>query len=119
MPTNAIKKSFEFSTQCVRTPLSTILKEILKCLFPALDAKCRSKIIAMDTIYSNMLVINNISTCIQIFDTTKTLVTSISIMKIDKQFVNTLEDNIRKRGAMNKLVSYRSQAETSKRVQGI
>ena len=36
-------------------------------------------------------------------------------MKSDKQFVNTLEDNIRKRGAMDKLVSDRAQVEISKR----
>ena len=37
-------------------------------------------------------------------------------MKFDKQFINTLEDNIRKRGAMDKLISDSAQSELSKRV---
>lgn len=37
-------------------------------------------------------------------------------MNNDKQFVNKLEDNVRQRGAMNKLISDRSQVEISKRV---
>ena len=37
-------------------------------------------------------------------------------MKSDKQFVNTLEDNIRQRGAMDKLLSDRAQVEISKKV---
>ena len=37
-------------------------------------------------------------------------------IKTDGEFVNTLEDNIRKRGAMDKLVSDRAQAEISNKV---
>ena len=37
-------------------------------------------------------------------------------MKTDSQFVNTLEDNIRERGAMSKLISHCAQVELSKRV---
>jgi hypothetical protein len=34
-------------------------------------------------------------------------------MSNDKQFINTLEDNIRYRGAMDKLISDRAQLEIS------
>ena len=37
-------------------------------------------------------------------------------MKNDKQFVNTLEDNIRKRRAMEKLISDSAQSEIFNRV---
>jgi len=37
-------------------------------------------------------------------------------MKSDKQFVDTLEDNIRKRGAMDKLISDSAQVEISNKV---
>ena len=37
-------------------------------------------------------------------------------MKSDKEFVYTLEDNIRKRGAMDKLISDRAQVEISNKV---
>ena len=40
-------------------------------------------------------------------------------MKTDKQFVNTLEDNIRKRGAMDKLISDCAQVEESKQTHDI
>ena len=40
-------------------------------------------------------------------------------MKTDKQFVNTLEDNIIKRGAMDKLTSDSAQPEIHNRVKDI
>ena len=40
-------------------------------------------------------------------------------MKTDAKFVNTLEENIRERGAMDKLVSDRAQAKTSNKVKDI
>ena len=40
-------------------------------------------------------------------------------MKTDKQFVNILEDVIRQRGAMDKLISDRAQVEITGRVKDI
>ena len=40
-------------------------------------------------------------------------------MRTDKEFVRTLEDNIRKRGAMDKLISDRAQVEISNKVRDI
>jgi len=40
-------------------------------------------------------------------------------MKSDKQFVTTLQDQIRKRGAMDKLISDRTQVEVSRKVKDI
>ena len=40
-------------------------------------------------------------------------------MKNEEQFVNTLEDNIRERGAMSRLLSDRAQVEISARVVSI
>ena len=37
-------------------------------------------------------------------------------MKSDKEFVSTLEDNIRKRGATDKLINDRAQVEISNKV---
>jgi len=47
------------------------------------------------------------------------MVCDIYGIKTDKQFVNTLEDNIHERGAPNKLISDRAQVEISERVQDI
>ena len=40
-------------------------------------------------------------------------------MKTDKEFVNTLEDNVKKREAIDKLISDRTKTETSNRIQEI
>ena len=55
----------------------------------------------------------------QIFTNTKTLNTGIYGMKSNMQFVRTLEDNIRKWGTMNKLISDRAQVDISNFVKGI
>ncbi len=59
------------------------------------------------------------STCAQIFVGRESLVTDVYGMKTDKEFINTLEDNIRRQDAMDKLISDRAQVETSKKVQDI
>ena len=55
----------------------------------------------------------------QIFVGHDSLVTDIYGIKTDKMFVDTLEDNIRQRGAMDKLLSDRAQSEVSQRVADI
>jgi hypothetical protein len=47
------------------------------------------------------------------------LVTDVYGVKTDKDFVNTLEDNIRERGAMDKLISNCACAETSNLIKDI
>ena len=58
------------------------------------------------------------STFAQLFVGNKTLVTDVYGMKTDKQFVNALEDSIRKGGAMENLISDSAQSEISNRVKG-
>ena len=65
------------------------------------------------TVFSNMPAIDVGLTCAQLFVGCETLVTDVYGMKMDKEFVNTLEDNIRKRGAMDKLISDWTQSEVS------
>ena len=81
--------------------------------------KCRDEPVATDTVHSDTLAIDNGSTSTQIFARTKTLVTNVYGIKSDKQFVNTLENNIRTRGAMSKLISNRAQVEVSNHVKCI
>jgi hypothetical protein len=47
------------------------------------------------------------------------LVADVYSVKMDMEFVNTLEDNIRKRGAMDKLISDCACAETSHNIKDI
>ena len=55
----------------------------------------------------------------QIFVGKQTLVTDVYPLKSQKQFVNTLEDNIRFRGAMTKLISDYAKVEISNKVKDI
>lgn len=76
----------------------------------------RSEPVATDTVYSDTPAIDDESTCAQIFVGTKTLVTDAYGVKSDMQFINTLENNIRKRGAIDKFISNSAQSELSKHV---
>ncbi|HSN66994.1 MAG TPA: hypothetical protein VLS94_10155, partial [Fusibacter sp.] len=95
------------------------MKQHFKTRFPALNVSCRNEPVAKDTVYLDVPAINDVSMCAQFFVERDSLVCDIYGMKTDKEFVNTLEDNIRKRGAMDKLVSDRAQAEISAKVKSI
>jgi len=72
--------------------------------------------VATDTVYSDTPAIDDGATCAQVFVGRDTLVADVYGMKSDKQFVDTLEDNIHKRGAMDKLISDSAQVEISNKV---
>ena len=74
---------------------------------------------ATDTVYSDTPAIDGRFTAAQFFVGTESLVCDIYPMKMDKQFVNVLQDNIRRRGAMSKLISDRVQVEIRNKVQDI
>ena len=61
--------------------------------------------LSTNNIYSNIPTIDDDSTSTQIVEGVEILVTNFYGVKNDKKFVNTLEDNVRKRGAMDKLIS--------------
>jgi hypothetical protein len=119
MNIKTIKKTFKQTTHDTRMPNGTILKKHYKSRFPALNVQRRDEPVATDTVYSDTPAIDRGETCAQIFVGTETMVTDDYGMKTEKQFVNTLEDNIRKRDAMPRLLSNRAQVEISARVVGI
>ena len=69
--------------------------------------------VGTDTIYYDTPFIDDGSKYAQLFVATKLLVSDVYVMKTDNQFFNTLEENIRARGAMSKLISDSSQSEVS------
>jgi hypothetical protein len=95
-----IKETFVWTTQYVRLPGSEILKKRYKSPFPALNVHRREEPVAMDTVYSDIPAIDDGSTCAQLYVGTLTTVADVYGMKSKKQLVNTLEDNIRERGAI-------------------
>ena len=86
-----------------------ILKKHYKSSYPALNVQRRHEPVATDTVFSDRPAIDGGETCAHIFVGTETLVTDVYSMKFEKQFVNTLEDSICKRGAMSRLLSDRAQ----------
>jgi hypothetical protein len=92
------------------------LKRAFKSANPALNVHRRNESVACDYIYADTPAIDDGATAAVLFVGTETLVTDIYGVKNDRQFVNTLEDNIRQRGAPNKLISDRAQVEVSNKV---
>jgi hypothetical protein len=119
LPTEVIKNTFAVTTQYARMPMSTILKKRYKSPYPALNVHRRDEPVATNTVFSDTPAIDGGETCAQIFVGTKSFVTDVEGMKTESQFVNTLEDNIRRRGAPNKLISDRAQVEISNKVKDI
>jgi hypothetical protein len=119
LPVDAIKKTFERTTQHTCMPMSTILKKWYKSPNPALNVRPRDEPVATDTIYSDTPAIDCGITSAQLFVGTKTHTADVYSIKSDKQFVNTLLDNITQRGAPTKLISNRAQVEISECVKQV
>jgi hypothetical protein len=112
LPIDAIKKTFECTTQLTRMPMSTILKKWYKSPNPALNVCPRDKPVATDTIYCGI-------TSAQLFVGTKTHTADVYPIKSDKQFVNMLLDNITQCGAPTKLISNLAQVEIREHVKQV
>ena len=88
-----------------------------KSPFPACNVLRRNEAVATDTVYSDVAAVDTGGIrAAQIFVGRESLVVDIYGMKNDNQFVNSLLEVIRKRGAMDKLISDSASVEISKRV---
>jgi hypothetical protein len=92
------------------------MRKHIKSRFPSLNIPCREEPVATDTVFSDTPAVDSGVKIAQIFVGTQSLVADCHPMKSEKQFVNTLEDNIRKRGAMSKLLSDYAKVEISHKV---
>jgi hypothetical protein len=116
-PIDIIKKTFDVTTRWAQSIEHLPFQKHFKSRFPALNVHRQNEPVATDTVYSETpAIIDSGATSAQIFVATKSLVTDVYGMKSDKEFVNTLQDVIRKRGAMDKLISNRAQTELSNKV---
>jgi Reverse transcriptase (RNA-dependent DNA polymerase) len=118
-PADTIKKTFDVTTQYARGRVSDTLKQHWRSRFPACNVKRRNEAVATDTIFSDTPAVDSGVTAAQIFVGRESLVADVYGLRTDKEFVNTLEDNIRERGAMDKLISDCAKAEMSERVKQI
>ena len=115
-----IKDTYEVTTQNARSGwISGEITQTSKSPFPALNVSRRNEPVATDTIYSDVPSVPGGYTSAQIFIGCDSAYASAFGMKSDKEFVNTLWDEIRKRGAMDKLVSDRAQVEISNKVKEV
>jgi len=95
LPADLIQQTFAVTTQYARLPMSTLLKKQYKSPFPTLNIHRRDEPVAMDTIYSDTPAVDSGATIAQVFVGVKSLVTDVYAIKTDRQFINTLEDQIR------------------------
>jgi hypothetical protein len=116
---DAIKKMFEHITQLACMPMSTILKKQYKSPNPALNVGPCDKPVTTDTIYSDTPAIDCGITSAQLFVGTKTHTADVYPIKSNKEFVNTLLDNITQCSAPTKLISNRAQVEISEHVKQV
>ena len=107
----------EQSTQWgVSIPNTFPMKKHLKSMNPVLNIPRRHEPVATDTVFSHTPAVESGVKQAQVFVSRDSLVADASPMKSGKQFVNTLEDNIRRRGAMDKFLSDSAKTETSNKV---
>ena len=114
-----IKNTFENSTQWAGASTRFPIRKHFKSRFPAFNIPCRNEAVATDTIFSDTPAIDSGVTMAQSFVGKDSLVSDVYSMHSSKQFVSTLEDNIRFRGAISKLISDYTQVEISNKVKNI
>ena len=95
------------------------MKKHLKSRNPALNIPRRNEPVATDTVISDTPAVERGVKQAQAFAGRDTLVADAYPMKSGKQFVNTLEDSIRRRGAMDMLLSDSANTEISNKVMDI
>ena len=117
---DTVRKTMEQSTQWgVSLPYTFPMKKHLKSRNPALNIPRRHEAVATDTVFSDTPAVDSGVKQAQVFIGRDTLVADAYQMKSGKQFVNTLEDNIRSGGAMDKLFSDSAKTEISNKVMDI
>jgi len=116
---DVVKKTMQHTTQLARLPAGTLLKRAFKSPNPALNVHRRSEAVACDIVYSDTPAVDDGAKSAVLFVGHDTFVTDIYGIKTDSQFIRTLEDNIRERGAPDRLLSDRAQVEISKAVENV
>ena len=95
------------------------MRKHLKSRNPALNIPRRHEPVTTDTIFSDTPSVDSGVKQAQVFIGRDTLVADAYPMKSRKQFVNTLEDNIRRRGTMDNLLSDSAKTEIPNKVMDI
>ena len=118
-PEEVIQHTLENTTRFARLENRLPMRKHWKSRYPGLNVSRRNEPVSTDTIFSDTPAIDDGSKAAQIFIGKFSKVRDAYGIKSDGQFVATLEDNIRKRGAMDQLISDRAKAETSNKTKDI
>ena len=103
---SSIKDTFNVTTRHGTAPhTQDYIKKHFKSRNPVFNIPRCSEAVATDTIFSDTPAVDDGSTMAQFFCGRDTLVCDAYGIKSTKQFINTLSDSIRKRGAMDTLIS--------------
>ena len=114
---SSIQDTFNVTTSHGTAPhTQDYIKKHFKSRNPVFNIPRRSEAVATDTIFSDTPAVDDGSTMAQFFCGRDTLVCDAYGIKSTKQFINTLSDNIRKRGAMDTLITDGGKYEISKQV---
>ena len=117
---DTVQKTMEQSTQWGVSILNTFpMKKHLKSRKPALNIPRRHEPVATDTVISDTSAADSGVKQGQVFVGRDTLVADAYPMKSGKQFVKTIEDNIRRRGATDRFLSDSAKTEISNKVMDI
>jgi hypothetical protein len=116
LPTDIVKETLKHTTQLARTTTGTFLKQVYRSQNPALNVIRRNEPVATDELFSDTAAVDCGVTSCQVFVGMNTDVVDVYPLQMSRQFINTLEDNVRFRGAPTRLVSDRAQVEISGRV---
>ena len=116
---DTIRETFKHTTQWGASVGTFPMRKHLKSRNPTLNIPRRHEAVGTDTVYSNTPAVDSGVKHSQIFVRKESLVYDIYPMRSGKQFINTLEDNICRHGAMDMLISDSAKNEISHKVQDI
>ena len=119
MNTDTIRDTFKSTSQWGVSFGTYPIKRHLKYRNPALNVPRRHEAVATDTVYSDTPDEESGVKQAQRFVGKESFISDIYHMRSGKQFVNTLEDNTCRRGAMDKLISDLAKNEISHMVKDI
>jgi hypothetical protein len=121
VPEEKIRRTFENTTQMATNVIAGAhIKQTIKSPYPALNVRRRHEPVATDTIFADCAAVDtNGQKCAQLYVGRKSLVTDVYGMTSKSEMVNTLEDIIRRRGAMDLLISDNAPEQNSKEVKQI
>ena len=116
---DVVQKTIEQTTQWGTVVHNVPMRKHLKSRNPVLNVPRRQEAVATDTVYSDTPAVDCGVKLAQIFIGKQSLVSDVYPLKSGSHFINTLEDNIRIRGAMDLLISDSAKNEISNKVKDI